>query len=220
MSGAAGLSAAKRRRAAGDSSSSNVKKNSMQNTQNIKSVEKIIISKDRVLEFHEERLNILDDGVNMLKEQQYTLDDNMKLLLTTNESKFTEIDNKLNKLSIKKSHIDIVNSKEAPEDVAYFKEKVSLLEKQISELKSLVLKVQNYAMDNTLVNKNETNEKNKKTNNKLENTECNNLKNNKKQNKINLEITECNNKDKDKDKDKNNNSLLDNIKTTINDENN
>lgn len=158
MSGATGLSAAIRRRA----SSVNAK----QQEQNLlpKKCSDVPKKNDNtkinristnpsvndVLGFHEIRINSVDEGLNSLSEQQQTLDENMNILLEKNENDFKKIGSEINDLKIKKSHIDSVESNESPEDIAYFKEKVLLLESQIMDLKNLVLKVQNQVMAKTL----------------------------------------------------------------------
>merc|ERR1712216_36022 len=87
-----------------------------------------------------------DNDITTLKEQQLNLDDNLNLLLENNSNKFTEIENEVLRLQNIKSHVENVESNESPEDIAYFKDKIKSLEKTIQDLKTLVLKVQNYAM--------------------------------------------------------------------------
>jgi len=167
MSGQTGITAAIKRRA----SNINVNVNSKQNEQNFipkkcSDVQNCKINENTnvnanvkkinnpsindVLGFHEVRINNIDKGLESLNDQQHILDENMSLLLETNENQLIQIKTDISNLKIKKSHIDSVESKESPEDVAYFKEKVLLLESQILELKTLVLKVQNQVMIKTL----------------------------------------------------------------------
>ena len=156
MSGATGLSAAIRRRASNAKhEQQNILPKKCSDVQKVNNNTKINRvssnpSINDVLGFHEVRINTIDEGLNSLSEQQQTLDDNMNILLEKNENDLKKIGSELNDLKIKKSHIDSVESKESPEDIAYFKEKVLLLESQILELKNLVLKVQNQVMVKTL----------------------------------------------------------------------
>ena len=156
MSGATGLSAAIRRRASNaKQEQENIlpkKCSDVRNINNNTKINKVSSnpSVNDVLGFHEVRINTMDEGLNSLNEQQQTLDENMNILLEKNENEFKKIGSEINDLKIKKSHIDSVESKESPEDIAYFKEKVLLLESQILELKNLVLKVQNQVMTKTL----------------------------------------------------------------------
>lgn len=160
MSGAAGLSAAIRRRASNDNvnyqTNQNIQTNRNDND-NVKSNKNITIN--TVLEFHEHRLNALDLDNKVLKEQQLALDDNLTVLLETNTKKHNELESEILRLQNQRSHIDSVESNDSPEDIAYFKDKIISLEKQILELKTLVLKVQNYAMDSNLSKNSKINKK-------------------------------------------------------------
>lgn len=158
MSGAASLSAAKRRRATVENDMNKINTQQSENSNNTKNL--TTISYGKVLDFHEERLNILDQNISVLQEQQYTLDDNMKILLQTSEDKYKLLENNIDKLSKKKSYNG--NSNESPETIQYFRDKVDLLEKQITDLKTLVLRVQNFAMDSKLVSNNLSNDEIKK----------------------------------------------------------
>merc|ERR1712054_731924 len=100
MSGAASLSAAKRRRATVENDMNKINTQQSENSSNTKNL--TTISYGKVLDFHEERLNILDQNISVLQEQQYTLDDNMKILLQTNEDKYKLLENNIDKLSKKK----------------------------------------------------------------------------------------------------------------------
>lgn len=181
MSGAAGLSAAKRRRASTDSLNTNSKpmsscdirrlnkekENAENNTKNL-DVNKV--SFEQILHFHETRLNSADNNIDSIKEQQYVLDDNMKMLLEANESHFKQIDNDILRLKSKKTTVNDLNG--TSEDVKFYKEKISSIEAQLLDLKTLVLKVQNFAMENNLPKQNNVTfsvgEENKQEENKQE----------------------------------------------------
>ena len=174
MSSSASLSSAKKKRASVEDLKNNLKQNNLKQNELNNLQKNYNYSLNDIVKFHEHRLNEFDDKHIQLNEQQLTLNDNMTIFLETSEKKFTEIDKFI--ISQKKSHFEKVNSKESPEDIQFYKEKISSLEKQISELKTLVLKVQNYAMDSQLNDINIDNS-NKINETKLEEYTDNNINN-------------------------------------------
>lgn len=155
MSGAAGLSAAKRRRASSElNSKPNIKQltsceiNKLNKEKEIASRTPCKVPYTEILHFHETRLNENDALIESMRDQQYILDDNMKMLLDANEQHFKQIDNDILRLKSKKTSLGESNNPN--EDIAFYKEKISSLETQLLDLKTLVLKVQNFAMENNL----------------------------------------------------------------------
>ena len=128
MSGASGLSAAKRRRAGGDVSLDNNNNNRNTNNKPIR-VHDVIIS-------HEQRIQDI--------EKIFTEDQGNIVINNAEES--DEYKNQLN-LRLEKIENEIKPDVNDKDNIEYYKNKINTMEEQIAELKKTMLNIQNIAMD-------------------------------------------------------------------------
>lgn len=131
MSGASGLSAAKRRRAGSNISFDNNSSNNNNNQGNNGNNQRLRIQ-DIIID-HERRIQDF--------EKQFTDNENISMNNSDNEynakinTRLDEIENKL---------VPDVDDKE---NIEYYKKKIKTMEEQISELKKTMMSIQNIAMD-------------------------------------------------------------------------
>ncbi len=129
MSGASGLSAAKRRRAGNNTLDTNNTGNNSNNGNNNR-----IRFQDVIIE-HERRIQYF--------EKLFTDNQNISMNNSDND---TEYNDKINKRldEIENKLVPDVNDKE---NIEYYKNKIKTMEEQISELKKTMMSIQNIAMD-------------------------------------------------------------------------
>jgi hypothetical protein len=105
-----------------------------------------------LLQNHHERLASLETGNASMVDQLKNLSSNVEA--STDDKSSSETDNKLMKLQAKVDFLEEqLNKKpedDEPEDIQYFKDKVSVMELQMAELKQHLLKIQNFAMETNL----------------------------------------------------------------------
>ena len=150
MSGAAGLAAAKRRRGGSNNTpqttNSQQTRNSPQQSQTNQNPSRM--TPLQVLQQHHVRIERLENDVSTNSNSDVpnneTLNDIIKRLgnLEVSILKGTENSNVEDKRVTTDEHIE-----ESKEDIDFFKDKTLLLERQISELKQTMLKIQSFAME-------------------------------------------------------------------------
>ena len=144
MSGAAGLSSARRRRANGqgntseNSSNQKVTSNSSQNNQGNNGGQQV--SPMQVLNLHEIRIRQIMEKVEGIHNTITSTEKSSN----NNNDHFASLVTRITNLE--KNY----NSANNTEDIAYFKNKTQELEGQVADMKRLLLKVQSFAMESHL----------------------------------------------------------------------
>ena len=131
MSGASGLSAAKRRRAGSNISLDNNNNNSPGNNGNNNTRLRI---QDVVID-HERRIQDF--------EKLFTDNENIVMNNSDNDTEYNDkINTRLDKIENK-----LVPGVDDKENIEYYKKKIKTMEEQIAELKKTMMSIQNIAMD-------------------------------------------------------------------------
>lgn len=137
MSGAAGLSAAKRRRG-GSASQITPQPPQIREQANVQS--KTQMTPMQVLQQHHTRIAKLEESISSKHTDTEGVD--------TIKQRLDALENSVN--SPKENEMKGIDAIDTVEDIEYFKNKTILLGQQIAELKQMMLKIQNFAMETSM----------------------------------------------------------------------
>ena len=144
MSGAAALSAAKRRRGGGQinqpSSPSQKPESNVTAQQGATRITPL-----QMLQQHNVRISQLEEDSNTNKKQHTNEGGSVDII----DDLRMRIDTLERNANVAQSN-EVFHDEEPKEDLAYYKNKIKNLEQQISELKQMMLKIQTYAMETSM----------------------------------------------------------------------